>query len=476
MDIKPAMVKELRERTGAGMMDCKKALAEAGGDLAAAEEWLRKNAKGKMDKRTERPAGEGRVAIAISDDGRNAAIVELRAETDFTAKNDKFLNMAEKVGQYALKQSAGAITLDDTITKLVDDVRLTSSVDGEARQDGTTADMVFGIGELIAHASAAFTLLPGDVILTMGAGLIGNLVVNVTLGKWFVERRGRAVAIAAMGVSLGGILLPPLSTWLVDVLGWRAAWHVLGVTAALLILPAGLVVRRSPEDYAMFPDGKTAEQMSSADGDAARLDYASSLTRRQAMRTARFYWLVLAFGLFQISITVMLLQTIPFMTDAGYSRLVAASMISLTSVPAFLSKPFWGYYIDRFSAKSLAALGAAITGGALILIVFSVQARLDMLAYFGFLLMGLGWGGLIPLQEVIWASFFGRRYLGAVRSTAMPFSFAMSAAGPVLAAWHYDRFGNYDNAFLLMAVCNLASAVLMLVISDKRPVFNAPPG
>ncbi len=308
------------------------------------------------------------------------------------------------------------------------------------------------------------------IILTVGAAMIGNLVVNVTLGKWFVEHRGRAVAIAAMGVSMAGILLPPVSTWLVDVFGWRTAWQVLGVAAALLTLPAGLVVRRAPEDYALNPDGKTNEQMESGEGDAARLDFASSLTRAQAVRTGRFYWLVLAFGLFQISITVMLLQTIPFMTDAGYSRLVAASMISLTSIPAFISKPFWGYYIDRYSARLLAALGAAITGVALIIIVLSVKAKLDALAYAGFLLMGLGWGGLIPLQEVIWASFFGRRYLGAVRSMAMPFSFAMSSAGPVLAAWHYDRFGNYDNAFLLMAVCNLASAVLLLVISDKRPV------
>jgi len=324
---------------------------------------------------------------------------------------------------------------------------------------------VFMLGSV--QTLSQWVLLNG-VILTMGAGMIGNLVVNVTLGKWFVERRGRAVALAAMGVSLGGIVLPPVSTWLVDTLGWRSAWHVLGTGAAILIFPAALVVRRSPEDYALHPDGKTADEVNSEDGAAARLDYNNSMTRAQAMRTRRFYSLVLAFGLFQISITVMLLQTIPFMTDAGYPRLVAASMISLTSIPAFLSKPVWGLFIDRYSAKILAAIGAAITGLSVIVIVFSVRAQLDMLAYAGFLLMGLGWGGLIPLQEVIWASFFGRRYLGAVRSTAMPFTFAMSAAGPVLAAWHYDKFGNYDNAFLLMALCNLASAGMLLSMSDRR--------
>ncbi|MDO9476844.1 MAG: MFS transporter [Pseudohongiella sp.] len=306
-------------------------------------------------------------------------------------------------------------------------------------------------------------------IVTIGAAMIGNLVVNVTLGKWFVNYRGRAVALAAMGVSLSGVLLPPITTWLVDTLGWRVAWHVLGIGAALLIAPAALVIRRSPEDYNMNPDGHSAEQMASEMGDRARLDYASSMTRRQAMRTGRFYALVLAFGLFQISITVMLLQTVPFMTDAGYPRLLAASMISLTSIPAFISKPFWGMLIDRYSARPLAAIGAGITGFSLIIIVLAVQVQNNVLVYSAFLMMGLGWGGLIPLQEVIWASYFGRRYLGSVRATALPFTFAMTALGPVLAAAHYDHFGNYDNAFLMMAACNLAAALMLLLISDSRP-------
>ena len=72
------------------------------------------------------------------------------------------------------------------------------------------------------------------VILTMGAAMIGNLVINVSLGKWFVERRGRAVAIAGMGISLGGIMLPPIATWLVDIFGWRESWRILGLITILV--------------------------------------------------------------------------------------------------------------------------------------------------------------------------------------------------------------------------------------------------
>ena len=310
-------------------------------------------------------------------------------------------------------------------------------------------------------------------MLTAGAALIGNLVVNVTLGKWFVERCGRVVALAGMGISLSGIILPILSTWMVDEFGWRASWKLLGIAAGLLTLPMAFIMRRSPEDHCLHPDGKTEEEMSQGHGAAAQADFENSMTRAQAMRTSSFYFLVLAFGLFQISITVMLIQTIPLMTDAGYSRLVASTMISLASVPAFLSKPLWGILIDRYSPRKLASLGAAITGSAVMLIVFSVANELDLLVYAGFLLMGIGWGGLLPLQEVIWVTFFGRRYLGSVRSTAMPFTFGMSALGPVLVAYYYDLVGNYDLALLVIALCNISSAIMLYRMKSK-PVSQKP--
>jgi cyanate permease len=269
-----------------------------------------------------------------------------------------------------------------------------------------------------------------------------------------------------MGISLAGIVLPPVATLLVDSFGWRDSWRILGLVALLLTLPAALVVRRRPEDYDQHPDGHSHDEVASGKGAAARLDFDKSMTRAQAMRTSSFYFLVLAFGLFQISITVMLTQTIPLMTDAGYSRLVASSMISLASVPAFFSKPFWGILIDLYSPKKLAAIGAAITGSAILLIVWSINQQLDFWVYGGFLLMGVGWGGLLPLQEVIWASVFGRRYLGSVRSTAMPFTFGMSALGPILVAYYYDIAGNYDLSLVVIASCNLASAFMLYRLNE----------
>ena len=104
MEITASQVKELRERTGAGMMECKKALTENNGDIDAAAEWLRKSGLAKADKKAGRVAAEGRIAMA--QEGGKAVLVEINSETDFVAKDENFLAFAEAVAKTALASGA----------------------------------------------------------------------------------------------------------------------------------------------------------------------------------------------------------------------------------------------------------------------------------------------------------------------------------------------------------------------------------
>jgi elongation factor Ts len=146
MDIKPAQVKELRERTGVGMMDCKKALVEAGGDIDAAAELLRKAGQAKADKKSGRIAAEGRVII--TDSGTSHAILEINAETDFVAKDDNFLQFAEKVGQTLVAEQPADVA-----------ALMALSVDGMTLEEERTA-LVAKIGENITVRR--FELLESD--------------------------------------------------------------------------------------------------------------------------------------------------------------------------------------------------------------------------------------------------------------------------------------------------------------------------
>ncbi|MFT5099211.1 MAG: OFA family oxalate/formate antiporter-like MFS transporter [Candidatus Azotimanducaceae bacterium] len=310
-------------------------------------------------------------------------------------------------------------------------------------------------------------IIINGVFLTIGASLLGNLVVNVTLSKWFVDFRGRAVALAAMGVSFAGVILTPLSSWAIDVYGWRVAWQLLSLVALVLVLPSALAMRRRPEDFGLHPDGRSSDEISQGLGKKAAADFANSLTRSEAVRTSTFYMLVIAFGLFVITIQVMLLQTVPLVTDAGFDRNTAALMITVASIPALLSKPIWGWLIDGLDVRPLAAISAGATGISLFVIVFGAQAQSLTWLIVGFGFMGIGWGGMIPLQEVIWASFFGRRYLGAVRSAALPLTLLLTAGAPLATSYYRDVVGNYDGAILAVGTLNVISAGLIMLL--KKP-------
>jgi elongation factor Ts len=131
------MVKELRDRTGAGMMECKKALVESGGNMEDAVELLRKSGQAKADKKASRVAADGRIAVAV--DGKRAAIVEINSETDFVAKDENFVEFAQAVSSAALASDA-----DD-----VESLSSTTLEDGRTIEAART-DLVTKVGENIS--------------------------------------------------------------------------------------------------------------------------------------------------------------------------------------------------------------------------------------------------------------------------------------------------------------------------------------
>lgn len=141
MTISAAMVKELRERTGSGMMECKKALSDANGDLDAAVEILRKSGLAKADKKASRTAAEGLIVVESGADGKCAAMVEVNCETDFVAKEPAFIDFAKAVARRALASKPSNV---DELAK----VRLN---DGDAASiDDTRKALIAKIGENIS--------------------------------------------------------------------------------------------------------------------------------------------------------------------------------------------------------------------------------------------------------------------------------------------------------------------------------------
>jgi elongation factor Ts len=194
MSITAAMVKELREKSGAGMMDCKTALNESGGDMEAAVDWLRTKGLAKAAKKAGRVAAEGLVGVAA--DGSKAAVIELNSETDFVARNEGFQELVSKVAQVA-------VGTDGSVEAVA-----AADLGGKPVTDAIT-DAIATIGEnmtlrrsavLSANEGVVSTYIHGKVV--EGLGKIGVLVALESSGdKGKLDALGRQIAMHVAATS-----------------------------------------------------------------------------------------------------------------------------------------------------------------------------------------------------------------------------------------------------------------------------------
>jgi len=165
MAITASLVKELRERTGSGMMECKKALVEANGDIDAAADILRKSGAAKADKKAGRIAAEGLIVFKATDDGKTGVMVEVNCETDFVAKDDNFLNFSSAVAQAVLDNQPADI-----------DALLALPLEGGDTVADTTKNLIAKIGENMAVRRFARRATDGILVNYSHGGRIGVMV------------------------------------------------------------------------------------------------------------------------------------------------------------------------------------------------------------------------------------------------------------------------------------------------------------
>ena len=164
MAVTAAMVKELRERTGAGMMECKKALVETDGDLETAIEFLRKSGLAQADKKASRVAAEGKIALALADGGKEAVMVEINCETDFVAKDASFIAFADAVASNTLNDAPADV-----------DALMTTSINSDSVEEARQA-LISKIGENIQVRRFVRESTEGTLGAYVHGGKIGVLV------------------------------------------------------------------------------------------------------------------------------------------------------------------------------------------------------------------------------------------------------------------------------------------------------------
>ena len=307
-------------------------------------------------------------------------------------------------------------------------------------------------------------LVVRGVFLVTSASVAGFLVVSITVSKWFVAKRGQALGWTSMGVSMAGFFWPTFTAAvLIGPLGWRTAWMVLSACFAAILIPSALLLRRRPEDYGMLPDGGPT-QLTPEQIEASLRDQETSLTRREALRTSSFYLIVLIFGISIVGIFALLLNGVLFLREHGFSAVAAPAAIAAFSFFSMVTKPPWGWALDRFDTRVVGFLSFVIGAIGFVLVINAAPTGNWWIIAAALAVMGLGIGGNIPIQDVFWAEYFGRRYLGAVRSIGFPVAMGMNAVTPVLIGFSHDLLGSYSVAFYACAGLWAGSALLCLML------------
>ena len=262
-----------------------------------------------------------------------------------------------------------------------------------------------------------FTLLRGSAI--GGLYLVSLNLVNL----WFERLRGRATAIAMLGLALGGLVIPGSAEQITAAYGWRVAYLVLGVTVVAIMLPVGLLCfRNRPQAYGLTPDfGKALPAGATRD----RKD----LTLGEAAQT-RMFWYLLSISILANAIgTALLLDHVRALQAAGLARAAAIGLLGVVTVAQAVCVLGGGVLVDKYGTRRVGMLGLML----LALAVGSITAAPAFVA--GSLYaaaLGAGLGILHVVQGAGLAEHFGTRHLGTLRGTTSVFGICGAATGPLL--------------------------------------------
>lgn len=309
------------------------------------------------------------------------------------------------------------------------------------------------------------------------AALTGvNLGLTVALGNWFIRKRGRAVSFMSIGLRAGQALVPLLIvTPLILAYSWRHAYVALAVMAFLFIaLPGWLFIRRMPEDFGLLPDGaRPNEAAARAPGaPAPDPDGEVSFTLAEARRTPAFWLLTLATMTVIFAQTAVNVHAVPSVEDRGVSQAFSGAFVFIIMGTAALSAYGWGALMDKIHVRWATAIATVFSAVAMIVLLFA--DNIPMASLFG-VLFGLGTGGWTIAQTLLFANYFGRRHLGAIRGLSQLLAAPLSSFGAVLAGLLQTFTNSYTLAFLIFFGALVIVVVSLLLATPPRKPAGSPP-
>ena len=309
---------------------------------------------------------------------------------------------------------------------------------------------------LLSRITQVYQLYAVYLLMSFGFSCTSIPPSNTLITNWFIRKRGLAMSIANTGLSVGGVVMVPLASYLILHLGLATTLPILGGIYCAVIIPTAIVfIKPRPADINQFPDGDSEPGGCLVDGALGNATQMRVWTRRQAIQTVAFWAIATAFLLALGGQIAYLVHQISFLTEfMGGQR--AAMAVSITACASIMGRLFLGTFVDRLDKRYVAMVCFLLQGLAVIALAYYHH---PVILYLGTFMFGLTMGPILMLQSLIIGECFGLVSFATVSGAIGLLSMPGAAFGPIIAGAIFDATQSYRIAFSIFAGASFAAMI-----------------
>ncbi len=334
-----------------------------------------------------------------------------------------------------------------------------------ARKLAACGMLLVGLGLILAGRAGTIT----QVYLAYGLGIglgVGCAYVPAVgaVQRWFARRRGFASGLAVSGIGVGTLVMPPLAAWLIALTGWREAYLILGVAAAIAGVGASLLIEDDPRKRGVGPDG---DGLAVTPISAAR----SGTAVGDAIRTPRFIGLYAACLVSAFGVFVPFVHLVPFAIDRQVPTAAAVMLLGAIGVGSTAGRFFLGGVADRVGRDAF--LVAMFLGMAASLAIWAAASGFWSLAVFA-LAFGMFYGGWVAILPAVVSDHFGGRNVSGIIGILYTSVAVGTLVGPSAAGFAFDVSHSYFLPIAASVAANLVAAAIALATSRTVSPMRSP--
>ena len=313
-----------------------------------------------------------------------------------------------------------------------------------------------------------------SLLMSVGIACTALVPNNALIANWFVKKRSTATGIVSAGMAVGAFIFVNLAQWMIQKVGWRLSFVIMGIIVVVTIAPVvAFVIRNRPEEMGLLPDGEERPEepltaQTNAKQQASAAVQEPSWTMKSAMGTYAFWCISMSYCFYLFLYGSIMVHTVPLATDVGHTATVAAFALSLLTGCSIIGRLGGGWLGDKIDVKYIMSGLMIISALAVFIFLLITGIKNVLFLYIFAVLFGIGYGGITPLMAVITARMFGPKSFGVIYGWVLLIGVIGNGVGPAITGYMYDKLGSYTLPFLIGGVIVLIPTITIALVKPPK--------